>query len=254
MTMGPPARWREHFCFRHLAGIVLGVKAILWDMDGSLINTEPLWEIATYDVSEFVGRRLTPELRLRCVGNTLRDTLTICAHHAGRPLDDELFTAAATFLEQRFAELVTAHGVQWRPGVVEILQQAQQASLPVVLVTNTRRAVAQLCIDAMGPHYFHATVCSDEVAAGKPAPDPYLRGAELAGVDPGQCLAIEDSVTGVRSALAAGCITLWNPMPEVGVPESERARLVPPALFVAGNMDRYTVENLRAAFAGTEQA
>lgn len=218
-------------------------------MDGSLINTEPLWEIATYDVSEFLGRRLTPQLRAQCVGNTLRNTLTIAATHAGRTLDDELFATASDFLEGRFSELVRKRGVEWRPGVPEILAEAAAANVPVVLVTNTRRHVAQPCIDAMGPEKFTATVCSDEVARGKPEPDPYLRGAMLAGWEPGQCLAIEDSATGVRAALAAGCRTLWNPMPDVEPTNDEIARLSPPALFVSGNFDTANLDFLRAAFA-----
>lgn len=221
-------------------------------MDGSLINTEPLWEIATYDVSEFVGRRLTPQLRAQCVGNTLWNTLSICAAHAGRTLDDDLFASASNFLESRFTELVEAHGVQWRPGVPEILAETKDAGIPVVLVTNTRRHVAAPCIAAMGEHHFASTVCSDEVERGKPEPDPYLRGAELAGVAPEDCLAIEDSPTGVRAALSAGCTTIWNPMPEVHVPADEVSRLVPPARFISGNFDTANLGLLRAAFAGEE--
>ncbi|QQB82297.1 HAD family phosphatase [Corynebacterium amycolatum] len=226
------------------------MKAILWDMDGSLISTEPLWEIATYDLSEFVGRRLTPELRMQCVGNTLWDTLSICADHAGRTLDDELFSSGSQFVENRFTELVLEHGVEWRPGVPEILEQARAADIPVVLVTNTRRHVAQPCIDVMGEQHFAATVCSDEVANGKPAPDPYLRGAALAGFAPEDCLAIEDSSTGVRSALAAGCTVVWNPMPDVSVSQADVETLVPPARFISGNLDTSNLGLLRAAFAG----
>ncbi len=221
-------------------------------MDGSLIDTEPLWEIATYDVSEFLGRRLTPELRERCVGNTLRNTLTIAANHAGRTLDDALFAEASADLEGRFSQLVRERGVQWRPGVPDILAEAKAENVPVVLVTNTRRHVAQPCIDAMGEEKFTATVCSDEVEHGKPAPDPYLRGAMLAGAEPGECLAIEDSATGVRSALDAGCRVLWNPMPGLEPPVKEIGKLSPPAMYVSGNLDSANLHFLRAAFASAE--
>ena len=102
----------------------------------------------------------------------------------------------------------------------------------------------------MGEQHFAATVCSDEVANGKPAPDPYLRGAELAGFAPEDCLAIEDSSTGVRSALAAGCTVVWNPMPDVSVSQADVETLVPPARFISGNLNTSNLGLLRAAFAG----
>lgn len=226
------------------------MKAILWDMDGSLINSEPLWEIATYDTSEFLGRRVPPHLRAKCVGNTLRGTLSILAQWAGQTLDDELFASASEFLESRYLQLVAESGVQWRPGVTGILDEAHRADIPVVLVTNTRRHITDACIQAMGAEHFVASVCSDEVAAGKPAPDPYLRGAQLAGYSAEQCLAIEDSPTGVRAAVAAGCHVVWNPMPEVGVSAQDRDLLVPPAHYVSGNFDTVDLALLRAAFTG----
>lgn len=189
-------------------------------MDGSLINSEPLWEIATYDTSEFVGRRLTPELRAKCGGNTLRGTLTILAEWAGRTLDDELFASASEFLENRYLELVAEHGVAWRPGVPEVLDEAHAAGIPVVLVTNTRRHITKPCIESMGEHHFAASVCSDEVAEGKPAPDPYLRGAELAGFAPEECLAIEDSPTG--GARRPGCRLHGGVEPDAGRGRSGR--------------------------------
>ncbi len=83
-----------------------GVRAILWDMDGSLIDTEPLWEVATYDCSERLGRRLTPELRAKCIGNTLPDTITICANHAGVEVTDEVIARESAFMESRVAQLI----------------------------------------------------------------------------------------------------------------------------------------------------
>lgn len=218
-------------------------------MDGSLIDTEHLWEIATYDVSERIGRRVTPEVRTKCIGNTLPDTIKICADFAGVEVTDEMIARESDFMETRVAQLIAEQGVSWRPGVLSILEEAHELGLPVVLVTNTRRRVADYCIDAMGRDRFTATVCGDEVPNGKPAADPYLRGAEIAGAAPEDCLALEDSVTGVRSAINAGCRVLWSPMPGVAPPADDIAKYAPPARFLDGDLDGWTVNDLRQAWA-----
>lgn len=106
------------------------MKAILWDMDGSLINSEPIWEIATYDLSEYVGRRITPELRQRTIGSHLRGTLQIIADHAGRVLDDQLLAEGGAFLENRFLELVRERGVTWREGAKEAAHVGSRGRYP----------------------------------------------------------------------------------------------------------------------------
>ncbi|MEJ6019721.1 HAD family hydrolase [Corynebacterium sp. H113] len=225
------------------------MRALLWDMDGSLINSEPFWEIATYECSERLGRRLTPELRATCVGNTLRDTVAICAAHAGVPLDDDVVKQESNFLENRVIELVRENGVVWLPGVRDIIAEAHAESIPVVLVTNTRRKVATPCIEAMGEHMFTATVCGDDVPHGKPAPDPYLRGVEIAGFRPQECLALEDSATGTRSALAAQCEVLWIPMEGAPPPADAITALSPFARHYEGTLEGWRLADLRAAFA-----
>ena len=95
----------------------------------------------------------------------------------------------------------------------------------MALVTNTRRALTENALNSIGRQYFSLSVCGDEVPTGKPAPDVYLRAAELLGLDPADCLAIEDSVTGSAAAEAAGCPVLVVPN-EVEVPGSARRRRV----------------------------
>ena len=95
------------------------------------------------------------------------------------------------------------------------------AGVPMALVTNTRRELTENALNSIGRQYFSVTVCGDEVPEGKPAPDVYLRAAELLGVTAGDCLAIEDSVTGTAAAEAAGCPVLVVPN-EVEVPGSPR--------------------------------
>lgn len=95
----------------------------------------------------------------------------------------------------------------------------------MALVTNTRRSLTERALNSIGRQYFSAVVCGDEVAKGKPAPDPYELAAELLGEAPELCLAIEDSVTGTASAESAGCPVLVVPN-DVDVPRSPRRRHV----------------------------
>ena len=106
-------------------------------------------------------------------------------------------------------------------GARELLDALTEAGIPMALVTNTRRGLTERALNSIGHHYFSASVCGDEVEHAKPAPDPYLRAAALLGVEPTQCLAIEDSVTGTLAAESAGCPVLVVPN-DVEVPTSAR--------------------------------
>lgn len=116
-------------------------------------------------------------------------------------------------------------GLPWRPGAQELLDRLLTAGIPMALVTNTRRDLAERALESIGRHYFSVTVCGDEVPSGKPAPDPYLRAAELLGLPAERCLAVEDSVTGTASAEAAGCPVLVVPN-DMAVPHGPRRRHV----------------------------
>lgn len=108
----------------------------------------------------------------------------------------------------------------------------------MALVTNTQRALTEQALDSIGRHFFSVTVCGDEVPNGKPEPDPYRRAAALLDIDPGHCLAVEDSVTGTLAAELAGCPVLVVPN-DVVVPPSPRRRHVDSLRDVA-------VDDLRA--------
>ena len=110
-------------------------------------------------------------------------------------------------------------GLPWCDGARDLLDELAAADVPMALVTNTRRGLADKALNSIGRHYFSVTVCGDEVPVGKPAPDPYLRAAALLGLDPADCLAVEDSVTGTEAAEGAGCPVLVVPN-EVEVPAS----------------------------------
>lgn len=189
-------------------------------MDGTLLDSERLWDVSLAELAVHLGGEMTTELRHGLVGGSLRNAVTSLLGHLGLPVTETAIADAAVVLDRRTAELFAA-GIPWRPGAQEALELAPAAGLPQALVTNTGRVLTEDALHTLGRERFTATVCGDEVAHGKPAPDPYLRAAELLGVDPADCLAVEDSPTGAAAAEAAGCAVLVVPL-EVDVPTSPR--------------------------------
>ncbi|WP_448851917.1 HAD family hydrolase [Corynebacterium sp. 335C] len=192
------------------------MDAILWDMDGTLIDTEPLWGRATYALSEELGGPLTPEAREKTIGGSGPNTVRVISEHLGTTLGEDETAAAIRRLFDLFIRELRAGGAPMRPGAAELLREARAAGLPSILVTNTVRRLADEEIAIIGPELFDATLCGDEVPHGKPAPDLYLRAAEVAGAAPDACLAVEDSFTGTTAAVAAGCRVLGAPVDDHG--------------------------------------
>ena len=184
--------------------------AIFWDMDGTLTDSEPLWEEATYFLSELLGKRLTPEQRQLTVGSTFVNTLRICAEAAGVELTPEDYPKYQALTFNKTRELF-AERLEVFPGIQNLLTQLKSDDMAMFVTTNTVRHVADSAIDTVGRHFFVDTICGDEVAEGKPAPDMYLEAARRAGVDPADALVFEDSTTGMRAALAAGCQVIGLP-------------------------------------------
>lgn len=176
-------------------------------MDGTLIDTEPLWGQATYALSERLGRRITPEVRELTVGGSFDNTLRLLAQYAGHSLDDVNVNHHRTFMFDRMAQLLEG-GIDLNPGVAGVLESLAAAGVPMYVTTNTERVLADRCIDAMGRHFFTDTITGDEVVNPKPAPDMYLEAARRAGAAPGECLVFEDSWAGMTAAVDAGCVVL----------------------------------------------
>jgi HAD superfamily hydrolase (TIGR01509 family) len=188
----------------------VALEAILFDMDGTLLDSERVWDIALDDLAQYLGGSLTPPVRQSMVGSSLWRSIAIVHEALGVDADDANTAESAEYLSTRTAALFRTH-LTWKPGARELLKAAATESVPVALVTSTHRALTEIALDFMGRDWFAATVCGDEVAHPKPAPDPYLRAAELLGVDAAACVAIEDSPLGIASAEAAGCAMLAVP-------------------------------------------
>lgn len=194
-----------------------GLRAVLWDMDGTLVDSEKLWDISLRELARRLGGELTDATRAALVGSALGRTMELMFDSLGLERRSAAMTEAGRWLNARTGELF-AEGLQWQPGAQAALRLARDSGLRTGLVTSTHRALVERALDSIGREFFDITVCGDEVTATKPAPDPYLIAAELLDVPATQCLAVEDSPTGAASAEAAGCAVLVVPS-EIPVPD-----------------------------------
>jgi HAD superfamily hydrolase (TIGR01509 family) len=195
--------------------------AVLWDMDGTLVDTEPAWMEAEYALAARHGRTWSHEQALELVGNDLLVS--------GRYLRDQL--GIATRPEQIVEELLddvvesVRREVPWRPGARELLASLVEVGVPCGLVTMSYTRFVEPILAGLPDDSFTVVVTGDSVARGKPHPEPYLTAARLLDVLASECLAIEDSPTGVASAEAAGCTVLCTPL-HVSVTPGPRTVLV----------------------------
>jgi HAD superfamily hydrolase (TIGR01509 family) len=197
------------------------MKAVLWDMDGTLVDSEKLWDIGIQEFYARHGRALSADVRAATVGGSSDGVMKIVYADLGLEPDPVAMAQTADWLHEYTGELFESTGLPWCAGAPQLLDELLRAGVPMALVTNTRRDLAEKALNSIGRHYFSVTVCGDEVEYGKPAPDPYLRAAELLGFAPADCLAVEDSVTGTDSAEASGAPVIVVPN-EVHVPASSR--------------------------------
>jgi HAD superfamily hydrolase (TIGR01509 family) len=200
------------------------LKAVLWDMDGTLVDSEKLWDISIQQLYDELGGAMSPEAREASVGGSAGSVMRIIYADLGLDPDPAAMAQSADWLHDRTGELFEA-GLPWVAGAQEMLDALLEAGVPMALVTNTRRELTEKALKSIGRHYFTVSVCGDEVEHAKPAPDIYARAAQLLGLTPAQCLAIEDSVTGTMAAESAGCPVLVVPN-DVVVPGSPRRRHV----------------------------
>ena len=178
--------------------------AVLWDMDGTLVDTEPYWIECERALVEQHGGTWTDENAMALVGNDLIDSGRYIRDHGGVDLPPE---EIVELLLDAVVEHVLRE-VPWRPGARELLAALRSEGTPCALVTMSYERFVTPVLDALPHGSFDVVVTGDAVTRGKPHPEPYLHAARLLGVDPRECLAIEDSNTGARSAEAAGCRVL----------------------------------------------
>jgi HAD superfamily hydrolase (TIGR01509 family) len=183
--------------------------AVLWDMDGTLVDTEPYWMASETAVVSAHGGTWTHEQGLQLVGNDLVTSARIIQEQTGiggRPEDlvEEILAGVVAQVRE--------HGAPWRPGALELLAELRAAEVPCALVTMSYESFAGAVVEVAPAGTFQAVVTGDQVRLGKPHPEAYLTAAERLGVDVRRCVAIEDSTVGVTAALASGARTIAVPL------------------------------------------
>lgn len=195
------------------------LQAVLFDMDGTLVDTERLWWEA---VEQVAGRPLTEADQPEVLGRPVEHTADWLAAATGTAVGQ-----LAAELHREFAARVRT-GIVPRPGALDLLDALARAGVPTALVTASPRAVADTVLEALGATRFAVSVTADDTEHTKPAPDPYLAACRALGVDPAACVAVEDTETGVTSAEAAGCAVLA--VPSLAPIEAVPGRTVLPSL------------------------
>jgi HAD superfamily hydrolase (TIGR01509 family) len=209
------------------------VAAVLFDMDGTLVDTEPYWIAAEYKLVGEFGGTWSDEHAHALVGNALLTSAEYLRDVGGVRLDPP------TIVERLLDDVIAAslERMPWRPGALELLARLREAGIPCALVTMSYQRLAGTLVDHLPEGAFATVVTGDEVTDGKPHPEAYLTAAARLGVAPDQCIAIEDSPTGIASAEAAGCVVL-------AVPHHVPIAAGPGRTIVPG-LETLTVDDLR---------
>jgi HAD superfamily hydrolase (TIGR01509 family) len=177
------------------------LQAVMFDMDGLLVDSEPLWFRAENAVMERLDGSWAEADQHVLVGGSMETTVSYLLSKAGRPAEP---AAVASWLVTAMVGLLASEPLPVLPGALEMLGQVQEAGLPHALVTSSEPEIVEAVLSRLGAATFPVTVCAADVAHAKPDPEGYLLAAAKLGVDPRACVALEDSQNGVRAAEAAG--------------------------------------------------
>jgi HAD superfamily hydrolase (TIGR01509 family) len=215
---------RAEACVTGSDDVTDGLAAVLFDMDGLLVDTEPLWFETEREVMARLGAPWTESDQEYLLGGSMERTVSYLLAKATR-------SASRAEVARWMLDGMLTRAAQGRilvcPGARELLAEVRAASIPYALVTSSQRAFADAVLAGAGFH-FPVTVTGDDVSNTKPAPDPYLLAAKLLDAAPEQCVALEDSPNGAASATAAGCHVIAVPS-LLPIPPSP-GRLVVPSL------------------------
>jgi HAD superfamily hydrolase (TIGR01509 family) len=186
------------------------LQAVLFDMDGLLVDSEPLWFEVEHSVMARLGGEWTEADQRALVGGSLHRSVGYLLSRASRAATQD---EVADWLIGGMAVLLAEREVAVMPGAIDLLAEVRAAGIPRVLVTSSERVIMDAVLASLARHHitFTATVCGADIVRPKPHPEPYQRAAALIGADPRFCVALEDSPNGVEAALAAGCATIAVP-------------------------------------------
>ncbi len=195
--------------------------ALLWDFDGTLVESEASWQVAEARLASDFGHTLSAEQHARLVGMALRDSVATILSLAGRPDVDP--DAYADVLNGYALEDMAIAGPRFRPGARELLDAARAAGIACALVSASFASVLAHLTGTLKPGTFAVVVGGDQVERGKPDPEPYLTAVDRLGLTVRDCLVLEDSLPGTTSAERAGLATLGVPFEQQLLPGPRRA-------------------------------
>lgn len=191
-------------------------EAVIFDMDGLLVDSEPVWEMAETRLLDKRGKTLIEEVRIPLVGLRMNDFWREMRAALQLPDTEE---ALIEEVVSDFLETIPGN-VPQRPGADTLIRYLAARSIPIAIASSSPLAVINGVVAEHGwDAFFPVRVTGDEVAAGKPAPDIYLEAARRLGVNPDHCIALEDSKNGARAGVAAGMTTIAVPDLSHGTPE-----------------------------------
>jgi HAD superfamily hydrolase (TIGR01509 family) len=184
------------------------VLGVVFDMDGLLIDSEVVYREAMMHVAKTQGHYLPSSVHLRMVGLPGPAWQAVAMEHFGENFPIDAYNEAV------WAHARSQHeaGVPLKPGALELLDYLESVGLPKAIATSSSHAAVKLQLSPSGVlSRFQTVIAAGDYARGKPNPDPFLKAAERLGLDPVDCLALEDSHNGVRAAHAAGMMTVMVP-------------------------------------------
>jgi len=201
-------------------------RAVIFDMDGLLVDSEPVWAIAEGALLAERGKQWDLEIQRPLIGMRMRDFLV--GIRSGYGLSDTVDELVAELIG-RMTKLVPTTVVP-RPGAPELLDYLLARESPCAIASSSPMPIIDAVVAARGwDRYFQTHVCGDDVVYGKPAPDIYLEAARRIGVPPEECLALEDSSNGARAAVAAGMVTIA--VPDLSHTTHEAFAVITPYVF-----------------------
>jgi HAD superfamily hydrolase (TIGR01509 family) len=200
------------------------LQSVLFDMDGLLIDSEPLWFEVETEVMTRLGGTWSEADQEALLGSSLDRSVRYFLERARVPADP---AEVGEWMIGGIVAKVRDRGVPIMPGAAELVAAVAASGLPCALVTSSQRRFVDAVLARTGLR-FPVVVCGSDVTRGKPDPEPYLLATARLGVPPGQCLVLEDSITGVTAAEAAGCFVVA--VPTLGGIEPQPGRWVRPSL------------------------